>query len=126
MGKTVARHIRAALTMILGRPPTQEDLDGNNNQIETSGSGSNSVKPEANSDNDVQIIELEEKVKEIIDILDDNENDPKAKSTNNNGQALDDKKKIKNLTDFGQSRTISKFLDVRLGKEPAWINANFR
>ena len=112
--------------MMLGRPPTQEDLDGNNNQIETSGSGTNSVKPDANSDNDVQIIELEEKVKEIIDILDDNENDLDAKNTNNNDQASDDKKKIKNLTDSGQSRTISKFLDVRLGKEPAWINANFR
>ena len=117
MGKTVARHIRAALTMILGRPPTQEDLDGNNNnQIETSGSGrQNSVKPQANnSDGDVQIIELEEKVKEIIDILDDNENE-------------DDKKTIKKIADqSGEARIISKFLDVRLGKESAWIYANFR
>ena len=116
MGKTVARHIRAALTMILGRPPTQEDLDGNNNnQIETSGSGQNSVKPQANN-SDVQIIELEEKVKEIIDILDDNENENE-----------DDKKTIKKIADqSGEARIISKFLDVRLGKESAWIYANFR
>ena len=121
MGKTVARHIRAALTMILGRPPTQEDLDGNNNQTETD--EDKNSEPAGSSDGDVQIIELEEKVKEIIDILDDNENDPNAKT--NNDADDNDKKKIKKI-DPGEARIISKFLDVRLGKESAWIFANFR